>query len=573
MATLNSPLRIYGSLLKNWWAADQANSVWQNTGATTPATTDGQSVAAFKDQITGALLTNGSSPGTLSLTGLNGSPGVAFNGSQSLALLNFYTTAARDLSWTFFIAFKNTVNSGANKFLLQVGNFNLMLSPAALNGWAFQFVGLQTSIVSTQEDNSVTIMAFSYDGTAATVPFARTTSNVRGNLEDINTSDIAVPSIQGITNALGLSANGATFTLGAISGGSFGFTGTVGEIGFVNGPSTSTQLKMLMGYLATKYSVTNKPLLLAIGDSHIEGTHVNADPNTNNPFNYTQLLRAALGTSYAIQQNAYGGRTLELVEEEMAGLDWMLWPDASSAQMGVVQIGSNDLNAYNSTTVISTYVPLRLLLFKRLAALGIQCMDTTVPPRDTIAAATLAAFTAWQKANFRSYCLGLNDLTTLLIGQPNPDGVTAGPSPAAVTAGKFQADRVHLTRSGEADWATATAPTIATTITNLIPPTSLVAVDHNTGPTAGTQVADYLQATKTDLTTGLDGVTVRAFLTSDYNALNRSPLFIKGQTITAPVSGVSGRILVPMYLAPGVAYTIEYTMLGLYQTSTRTIQT
>jgi len=95
------------------------------------------------------------------------------------------------------------------------------------------------------------------------------------------------------------------------------------------------------------------------------------------------------------------------------------------------------------------------------------------------------------------------------------------------------------------------------------------AVDHNTG---GTDNLKFEVTSGTNVT-GIDGADVRAYLASDYTAGRRSTAYVKGQTETGPVGGVSGRMPSPMYLQSNSGsntYTIEFNGAG-YQTATTTI--
>lgn len=58
---------------------------------------------------------------------------------------------------------------------------------------------------------------------------------------------------------------------------------------------------------------------------------------------------------------------------------------------------------------------------------------------------------------------------------------------------------------------------------------------------------------------GVDGAIIYAYLSSDYALGNVGSAYVKGQSITGPVNGVSGRWLTPMVLANGASYTLVFS--------------
>ena len=88
--------------------------------------------------------------------------------------------------------------------------------------------------------------------------------------------------------------------------------------------------------------------------------------------------------------------------------------------------------------------------------------------------------------------------------------------------------------------------------------TGSVAVDHDSGG-AGNMTF------KTAGGVGIDNAIVRAYLTSDYTAGNRSDAYLKGSTIT----DVNGEWSTVIRLDPA-AYTFEFSKQGSYQIATTT---
>jgi hypothetical protein len=86
-----------------------------------------------------------------------------------------------------------------------------------------------------------------------------------------------------------------------------------------------------------------------------------------------------------------------------------------------------------------------------------------------------------------------------------------------------------------------------------------VSVDHDYGST------DAL-AYKTSGGVGINNASVRAYLTTDYDAGNRSSAYVKGTTTT----DVNGRWETPLLLDPG-AYTLEFCLQGYYGPDTQEV--
>ena len=70
---------------------------------------------------------------------------------------------------------------------------------------------------------------------------------------------------------------------------------------------------------------------------------------------------------------------------------------------------------------------------------------------------------------------------------------------------------------------------------------------------------------KIALGAGIQGATIFAYLTSDYNAGNRGT--IQGRSVTT----AGGTWLSPIYLAPGFSYTIVFFLPGAFGPDSRVI--
>lgn len=93
---------------------------------------------------------------------------------------------------------------------------------------------------------------------------------------------------------------------------------------------------------------------------------------------------------------------------------------------------------------------------------------------------------------------------------------------------------------------------------SIVSGTGNTAVDHNTGGTGNLRVEV--------MGNGVDGATVRAYLTSAYTT-NASTALLLGSTTT----GSDGRWLAPIYLTAGASYTIVAELAGVLAAQAKTI--
>lgn len=208
-------------------------------------------------------------------------------------------------------------------------------------------------------------------------------------------------------------------------------------------------------------------------------------------------------------------------------------------------------------------------------ALDLKLFDEAGQVWDAVA----RSFGPWSDAGLANYCIAGQELgtsrvyrfdlpadlpaTSVLRGDVT---ARAGPSPAlgdaavaALGPGDFAAagrDAVSDLADGQAD-AVRRLAALDVPVSRAGTGSGTIPVDHNTGGPDALRYVDGQNA-------GVAGATVRAYAKADYDA---GAYVERGRTVTK----ADGRWVAPVYLDPGVAYTLTFAKPGVYQTSRRDV--
>jgi hypothetical protein len=394
-----NPSRIAGLWL--WVDAADITTLFQDTAATQPVTANGQAVRRFGDKsrnywsATGGndMTYAGAAPPTYLTAGADGLPAISnarfstannldatFDRSVSVyAVCDDSTTAANTFPWYCVSTpgYFGNYHNNANK----LRTYNLSgLAPGAK---ALNYTAWANRIESLR-----------YDGKTLFTQTAQADTRALESLGGVIATTPTTGALQ-LTGKLMIGYNASDIVYGAFK-----------EMAVFNRCLSDAEHQQVMDYLAAKWQLTAKPLLLCVGDSRMA---TNDTGGADAPW---KQLQTALGAGWQVECDAYAGRNIYLAWNEMGvSVRGRTWPRASGyRQVALVTMGANDVHQFSNPPLNpeSYYNEYRDFCI-RLAEMGYAVIAATCPDRGDIAVSALfAAFNAALRAD-HSFAAGFSD--------------------------------------------------------------------------------------------------------------------------------------------------------------------
>lgn len=429
-----SPLSIEDCLL--WLDGADITTMFTDTGGTTAVTANGQNVKCWKDKsVNGSRVANNhhateaTNPPTYSAAGgPAGLPSVAWAGGGSVILKTpAIFTANHERAVSIYCV--STGGDGTNRLIWSPTGSCWYERNGSSNSNGFhnpvQTVQGFAGVTTGTEIEGITYSGFRIRHTYARNTFRRDVLNSINNARFVN---VTTPGDLGLT--------GAAFTIGNITGGGFGWLGTISEVIVVGRDVTEDEDRDILDYLAAKWSVGIKPYVLCVGDSLTDGSGTTAG---NNGLSFPEKLQTA-NSGWIVERDSYPGRSLtQLMTEWRLSISWRSWRNAAAGQQAMaLWIGTNDLAQSQPTATVESQYDEQVR--RLIADTGMPVVCCTIIPRGDVSGTVLAnivTFNTWLKANFTGF--GASAVVDLAA-----DARLQTPSNATY----FQGDTIHLTPAG-----------------------------------------------------------------------------------------------------------------------------
>ena len=448
----------FGNSLAAFYDATDISTLFKDTAATTPVTANGDVVKCWVDK--SALAPHNAIEATNGPTYLNaasgagGTPSLKFDGvSQKLTSSALFNTNFGAAATIICVCANNIASNrvvwgdgAATSFLIRIG-----AAPSQAN---YTLSGLTArTITSLPAFSGLTIEAFRYNGSVISYYSPRPTAR-RDQL-----SGSGAGTYQQVAQTGNWTPTGG-LSLGNVGGGSF-WDGEIKYFAAFTKTLTNKEFGALLDSISSKFGIANKPLVVCLGDSLIDGQGVAVGSTV------PEVMQTNLGANYIVERSSGPGATGQNIFDWFDNDDaWRSWPVSSNNKQVMVLLTANDI-AVGNGGLESAKISFKALCL-RCRAEGFYVVVVTPPPRNesgsgTVYEAKRVALSTW-----------IGNQTNLYDGIVRLDlNATIGVAGSQNNVTYYQADAVHLTAAGDAVLEGLIRPVVLNVLNNIQGPPNL----------------------------------------------------------------------------------------------------
>jgi lysophospholipase L1-like esterase len=309
------------------------------------ALNDAVSIWPDKSENGHAMVVNGTPP-KYDPTGLNGHPTLKFDAAGYFTKAAFFT-ALYDKALSVFVVSKIESSNG---ILIGSGLSSVYILKNE------DLKRLTISIPSLTPNNITTISPHDGTGLSTITGFIWNGAKTLIETGNFNTQSgtNSTASLIKLARTGDLSLAGLAVAIGADTGGTFKWPGTISEVLIFNTALSDEQRSKVVNYLSDKWSIPTKRIVVCCGNSLTSGTGSTTGENqaldmtTLVGDNYPNKLVAALGhTNYSIRVDAYAGRALSQMVVEAPLVDFF-YSQSLGIPIALVWEVTNELSQHKS---------------------------------------------------------------------------------------------------------------------------------------------------------------------------------------------------------------------------------